>query len=208
MCNHSKWYNCYLFFRDILIYKSMDSGETKDTSGYGKPPWIFKGRYSKMNIISSFASLSLFFFFIDSAWQPLCVCVCVYFVLSALYQLHLVKAKTARACIPKDFRLVEAFGYFLGPLKSLFEIVKCYHVMDRVIMIFWILNFCIIRQLSVVCLPFAGILLEDSFLPATMTALQESLMRFFFLFFIFCSTWSLRIDPKPENQFAFLVRIR
>ncbi|GMN49358.1 hypothetical protein TIFTF001_018525 [Ficus carica] len=54
----------------------MDSGETKDTSGYGKPPWIFKG--------------------------------------SALYQLHLVKAKTARACIPKDFRLVEAFGYTLG----------------------------------------------------------------------------------------------
>lgn len=50
---------------------SMDSG-----SGYGKPPWIFKG--------------------------------------SALYQLHLVKAETARACIPKEFRLVEAFGYTLG----------------------------------------------------------------------------------------------
>ncbi|EXB81212.1 hypothetical protein L484_013153 [Morus notabilis] len=54
----------------------MDNGETKDASGYGKPPWIFKG--------------------------------------SALYQLHLVKAKTARACIPKDLRLVEAFGYTLG----------------------------------------------------------------------------------------------
>ncbi|XP_042513536.1 protein NEOXANTHIN-DEFICIENT 1 isoform X4 [Macadamia integrifolia] len=33
---------------------------------------------------------------------------------SALYQLHLVKAETARALIPKEFRLVEAFGYTLG----------------------------------------------------------------------------------------------
>ncbi|KAK2636897.1 hypothetical protein Ddye_031689 [Dipteronia dyeriana] len=33
---------------------------------------------------------------------------------SALYQLHLVKAETAKAFIPKDFRLVEAFGYTLG----------------------------------------------------------------------------------------------
>ncbi|MCE2055309.1 Protein NEOXANTHIN-DEFICIENT 1 [Datura stramonium] len=33
---------------------------------------------------------------------------------SALYQLHLVKAETARAFIPKDCRLVEAFGYTLG----------------------------------------------------------------------------------------------
>ncbi|KAM5568337.1 hypothetical protein ABKV19_016085 [Rosa sericea] len=32
----------------------------------------------------------------------------------ALYQLHLVKAATIRACIPKEFRLVEAFGYTLG----------------------------------------------------------------------------------------------
>ncbi|KAK3223783.1 hypothetical protein Dsin_010808 [Dipteronia sinensis] len=70
-----------------------------------------------------------------------CVCVCVEFSLqsymndmevgkikcassygkppwifkgSALYQLHLVKAETAKAFIPKDFRLVEAFGYTLG----------------------------------------------------------------------------------------------
>ncbi|KAL4199450.1 hypothetical protein AMTRI_Chr03g51180 [Amborella trichopoda] len=35
---------------------------------------------------------------------------------SALYQLHLVKAETARAFIPKEFRLVEAFGYTLGGL--------------------------------------------------------------------------------------------
>ncbi|KAF7839104.1 protein NEOXANTHIN-DEFICIENT 1 isoform X2 [Senna tora] len=32
----------------------------------------------------------------------------------ALYQLHLVRAETARACIPKEFRLVEVFGYTLG----------------------------------------------------------------------------------------------
>ncbi|KAL6188291.1 hypothetical protein ACLB2K_039684 [Fragaria x ananassa] len=32
----------------------------------------------------------------------------------ALYQLHLVKAATVRACIPKELRLVEAFGYTLG----------------------------------------------------------------------------------------------
>ncbi|AAG26963.1 unknown protein [Arabidopsis thaliana] len=35
-------------------------------------------------------------------------------LLSALYQIHLVKAATARAFIPKEFRLVEAFGYTLG----------------------------------------------------------------------------------------------
>ncbi|GER35528.1 pentatricopeptide repeat-containing protein [Striga asiatica] len=34
--------------------------------------------------------------------------------LGALYQLHLVKAETARALIPKEFKLVEAFGYTLG----------------------------------------------------------------------------------------------
>ncbi|XP_054806550.1 protein NEOXANTHIN-DEFICIENT 1 isoform X2 [Prosopis cineraria] len=33
---------------------------------------------------------------------------------SAVYQLHLVKAEKARACIPKEFRLVELFGYTLG----------------------------------------------------------------------------------------------
>jgi len=33
---------------------------------------------------------------------------------SALYQLHLVKAPTARAFVPRDLRLVEAFGYTLG----------------------------------------------------------------------------------------------
>ncbi|PHT32145.1 hypothetical protein CQW23_28482 [Capsicum baccatum] len=37
-----------------------------------------------------------------------------YTPLGALYQLHLVKAETARAFIPKDCRLVEAFGYTLG----------------------------------------------------------------------------------------------
>ncbi|KAL6883521.1 hypothetical protein ACP4OV_010935 [Aristida adscensionis] len=33
---------------------------------------------------------------------------------SALYQLHLVKASTARAFVPPGLRLVEAFGYTLG----------------------------------------------------------------------------------------------
>ncbi|XP_015061883.1 protein NEOXANTHIN-DEFICIENT 1 [Solanum pennellii] len=33
---------------------------------------------------------------------------------SALYQLHLVKAENARAFIPKECKLVEAFGYTLG----------------------------------------------------------------------------------------------
>ncbi|KAL6572785.1 hypothetical protein OROMI_013743 [Orobanche minor] len=33
---------------------------------------------------------------------------------SALYQFHLVKSETARAFIPKEFKLVEAFGYTLG----------------------------------------------------------------------------------------------
>uniref|UniRef100_A0A2C9VH15 Protein NEOXANTHIN-DEFICIENT 1 n=1 Tax=Manihot esculenta TaxID=3983 RepID=A0A2C9VH15_MANES len=37
-----------------------------------------------------------------------------YCTFSALYQLHLVKAETARAFIPKEFKLVEAFGYTLG----------------------------------------------------------------------------------------------
>ncbi|XP_011036164.1 PREDICTED: uncharacterized protein LOC105133759 isoform X3 [Populus euphratica] len=54
----------------------MATAQTKCSLGYGKPPWIFKGR--------------------------------------ALYQLHLVKSKIARASIPKEFRLVEAFGYTLG----------------------------------------------------------------------------------------------
>ncbi|KAK1365584.1 protein NEOXANTHIN-DEFICIENT 1 [Heracleum sosnowskyi] len=55
----------------------MKAEETKSIpSGYGKPPWVFKG--------------------------------------SALYQLNLVKAEIARAFIPKEFRLVEAFGYTLG----------------------------------------------------------------------------------------------
>ncbi|KAL3511497.1 hypothetical protein ACH5RR_030898 [Cinchona calisaya] len=60
----------------MCLAEPMDRKETHSPSGYGKPPWVFKGR--------------------------------------ALYQLHLVKAETARAFIPKDLRLVEAFGYTLG----------------------------------------------------------------------------------------------
>lgn len=41
---------------------------------------------------------------------------------SALYQLHLVKSKTARAFIPKEFRLVEAFGYsYFGMAEESFD---------------------------------------------------------------------------------------
>ncbi|CAL5421018.1 unnamed protein product [Camellia sinensis] len=54
----------------------MEVKEVKPPSGYGKPPWVFRG--------------------------------------SALYQLHLVKAETARTFVPKEFKLVEAFGYTLG----------------------------------------------------------------------------------------------
>ncbi|THU46998.1 hypothetical protein C4D60_Mb09t10870 [Musa balbisiana] len=38
------------------------------------------------------------------------------FLFRALYQLHLVKADIARALIPKELKLVEAFGYTLGGL--------------------------------------------------------------------------------------------
>ncbi|KAG6534416.1 hypothetical protein ZIOFF_008302 [Zingiber officinale] len=38
------------------------------------------------------------------------------FTNEALYQLHLVKAEIVRAFIPKEFKLVEAFGYTLGGL--------------------------------------------------------------------------------------------
>lgn len=36
--------------------------------------------------------------------------IALVFLIRALYQLHLVKAATVRACIPKEFRLVQAFG--------------------------------------------------------------------------------------------------
>ncbi|KAF6169621.1 hypothetical protein GIB67_004013 [Kingdonia uniflora] len=65
----------------------MEVAETKSSSSYAKPPWLFKGRH----------------FLYD-----------LHCVISALYQLHLVKAETARAFIPKEFKLVEAFGYTLG----------------------------------------------------------------------------------------------
>ena len=35
------------------------------------------------------------------------------YLYSALYQLYLVKAEIARTFIPKEFKLVEAFGYGL-----------------------------------------------------------------------------------------------
>ncbi|KAL0385281.1 UNVERIFIED_CONTAM: protein NEOXANTHIN-DEFICIENT 1 [Sesamum radiatum] len=68
----------------------METADKNSALGYGKPPWLFVDRRS----IS--IKRSVFDFF------------------SALYQLHLVKAETARAFIPKEFKLVEAFGYTLG----------------------------------------------------------------------------------------------
>ncbi|KAK2970592.1 hypothetical protein RJ640_011781 [Escallonia rubra] len=65
----------------------MEVEERKTPSGYDKLPWVFKGR------------------------QVILYCGTN---LCALYQLHLVKAETARVFIPKEFRLVEAFGYTLG----------------------------------------------------------------------------------------------
>ncbi|XP_052726821.1 protein NEOXANTHIN-DEFICIENT 1 isoform X2 [Vigna angularis] len=62
--------------RFIIQCSYMEAVEGRSSSGYGKPPWVFRG----------------------SAW----------------YQLHLVKAEKARAYIPKEFKLVEAFGYTLG----------------------------------------------------------------------------------------------
>ncbi|KAG5526802.1 hypothetical protein RHGRI_032915 [Rhododendron griersonianum] len=42
---------------------------------------------------------------------------------SALYQLHLVKSETVRAFIPKEFKLVEAFGYDDSPAGIFDELV-------------------------------------------------------------------------------------
>ncbi|KAK3018173.1 hypothetical protein RJ639_003843 [Escallonia herrerae] len=65
----------------------MEVEERKTPSGYGKLPWVFKGRQ-----VTLYCGTNL----------------------CALYQLHLLKAETARVFIPKEFRLVEAFGYTLG----------------------------------------------------------------------------------------------
>lgn len=95
---------------------SMDIEEKRITSGYAKPPWIFKGRQeNKKNLSVAFQeclkSSSLLNFV-------------SYFGFSALYQIHLVKAETARAFIPKEFRLVEAFGYIkASPRGSLISII-------------------------------------------------------------------------------------
>ncbi|CAF1972096.1 unnamed protein product, partial [Brassica napus] len=63
----------FFLFCGVDCITFMEVEERNVSSGYAKPPWIFKGR-----------------------------------------QIHLVKASTARAFIPKEFRLVEAFGYTLG----------------------------------------------------------------------------------------------
>lgn len=82
----------------------MDGKEEKSSKYHCGPPWFFRGRkvHTSFNLYYSFTT------------NYHCCCCCeikcglTYF--SALYQLHLVKAETARAFIPKEFRLVEAFG--------------------------------------------------------------------------------------------------
>lgn len=44
---------------------------------------------------------------------------------SALYQLHLVKSETARIFIPKELKLVEAFGYSQSYIIDHFLFVIC-----------------------------------------------------------------------------------
>lgn len=96
----------------------MVVGEIKRSSGFGKPPWLFKGR--QVSDFWVFFFLFLFLIKIPIIWlisfpifsnNKTFHLLVIRFLLSALYQLHLVKAETARACIPKEFRLVEAFGY-------------------------------------------------------------------------------------------------
>lgn len=61
-------------------------------------------KHTFFNFYYSF-SIIIFLSFFYSAIK----CGLIYY--SALYHLHLVKAETARAFIPIEFRLVEAFGY-------------------------------------------------------------------------------------------------
>ncbi|CAN8291089.1 unnamed protein product [Cochlearia groenlandica] len=86
----------------------MDLEEKRISSSYAKPPWIFKGR---QELQKKRQNLIIFFKFCLKYFAE---CFFLIGACSALYQLHLVKADTARAFIPKEFRLVEAFGYTLG----------------------------------------------------------------------------------------------
>ncbi|KAF3787281.1 hypothetical protein EJ110_NYTH23520 [Nymphaea thermarum] len=85
--------------------------EAKSSRRYSLgPPWIFKGRQVNMMLCliraSSFGGFLILFS---------CFCNSVSILSGqARYQLHLVKADMVRALVPKDLRLVEAFGYTLG----------------------------------------------------------------------------------------------
>lgn len=86
------------------------------------------------------------------------------FKFSALYQLHLVKAEIARSYIPKEFRLVEAFGYMsFGSLvfPNTRECALCDDCRD-------------------LCWKLLDIRLVAFFWPTIMKALLEFLMRYIF----------------------------
>ncbi|KAI3472898.1 hypothetical protein Pfo_030877 [Paulownia fortunei] len=63
------------------------------TSGFEKPPFIFKGRQVLIHI-STFLIYHMRY--------------------NAMYQIHLVKADAVRPFIPKEFRIVETLGYTVG----------------------------------------------------------------------------------------------
>lgn len=91
----------------------MDIKDGKFASGYSKPSWVFKGRQELPYIFllclyfsKDFSSISV----VSIVKDLFCDISC--YVDSALYQLHLVKAETERAFIPKDFKLVKALYIF------------------------------------------------------------------------------------------------
>lgn len=102
------------------------------------------------------ASSTPFSLLIESKYRKLCKNIWFWHY-SALYQLHLVKSETARAFIPKEFRLVEAFGY---------ESLGCYSLYLRSVYL--------IRVGTIYC---TAILWEDSFLLIMRTVLLGYLMR-------------------------------
>lgn len=81
-----------------------DEDRSRAAAGYRHgPPWVFKGRQGSFLFLSFrvlLRTLRALLMFLGGG--------------SALYQLHLVKASTARAFVPPELRLVEAFGYTLG----------------------------------------------------------------------------------------------
>lgn len=82
----------------------------KPSSGYALgPPWSFKGRQARSYLYKNFYALHSFRSNTIFCWNT-----CAPF--RALYQLHLVRAETARPFIPKEFKLVQFFGYSSNPM--------------------------------------------------------------------------------------------